>query len=143
MVMPVMVSTNIDGVPGVEAIPCGRNGQFRLGGRPLTSPMVPSGVRPTNENRRPSIDCVRTVAVPAVARSYVWLVTGFQSPMALAAFPVPAARTLPFALIEWHAAVHCMAFPRVVVVGVLTSCASWPAGTRMMPPPPIATAEPR
>src|SRR5262245_43902076 len=66
---PVLVSTSFDGVPGVEKIPWGRNGPLALGGSPLTSPRVPSGVRPMNENVRPSVVCVRIVAVPAGERS--------------------------------------------------------------------------
>jgi len=37
--------------------------------RGLTAPSLPSGVRAANENKRPSVDRVRWVAVPAVLRS--------------------------------------------------------------------------
>src|SRR5678815_2661302 len=98
-------------------------GGQRLGGRPLTRPSFPSGVRAMNENSRPSADVVFFVAMPMAVRSNDALSTGFQSPRSSGVLFEPAASTLPFALTEWQ-----------TVQPETTTSAVLPAGMRMTPP---------
>src|SRR5260370_30633976 len=46
--MPVVVSSSLDAVPGVENTPCGRNGQLRCGGNPLSTPTAPPPLTPSS-----------------------------------------------------------------------------------------------